>query len=184
MYLFIYTHNGDGTFQNPSLSLDSNSCSAGHMSPTICMEAVVHYRRHNNKPHLPLSCAKLIHSTPSILLRIRFYIFHPSTNSSFNWSLYVRFLNRHTIFIFSSPIWLTWTVHISQLGLILQIVFKNLLNGINVCLYFSKNKTFFCLFKASLSYIAVIVNSVFRDVPRFCTRIATTIIAVTTYSSV
>jgi len=46
---------------------------------------------------------------------------------------------------------------------------------------FSKNKIFFCLFTESLSYIAVIFSSGFRDEPKFYIHITTTIIAVRIY---
>jgi hypothetical protein len=63
--------------------------------------------------------------------------------------------------------------------------FKKHSKLINICLYFSKNKTLFCLFVYGESqlYSAVIVSSVFRDERKFCIRMATTIIAVRIYSS-
>ena len=151
------------------------------------MEAPVPWsspKQQANYPCLEPNQFSPFQSTPSILLRIHFYIIHPSTSRSSNWSLSFRFLNLQTIFIFSSPLQHKQTDSPNYSAwLDPPNNFQKHFKLINICLYFSKNKMVFCLFTESLSYIAVILSSVFRDEPKFCIRIATTNIAVRIYSS-
>ena len=96
-----------------SPSWEANWSAASQEIPHILWNPKVHYRTHKRPPPVPiLGQPNAVHIPTSLLLEIHLNIIHPSTPSSPQWSLFLRFPHQDPIHPLSSPIRATCPAHL------------------------------------------------------------------------
>ena len=102
-----------------SPSWEANWFAASQEIPRISRNPKVHYRTHKRPPPVPiLNQPNPVHILTSHLLEIHPNIIHPSTYTSCQWSLPLRFPHQDPIHLLSSPIRATCPTHLILLDFI------------------------------------------------------------------